>query len=352
MLKKDLAQTKKILIIMMGGIGNMIFLTPALKALRKAFPSSEMVFLLGPYGAEKVIENSPLFNKKFIIKSKTYQGISGKIKLIRQLRKEHIDLSFTSTGSNPLKSGLLCLLSGIKYRLGENIKGRGIFYNLKIPFNPISHEVEGNIRLVEKLGIEVPERTLSIHYSKDDDLYAKRFFTEHGLNRTIVVGFHPGSGIHQAEFRRWPAENFALLADKIIDEFKTTILLFGGLEEFELSEKIKSQMRNKPLVLTGTTTLAQTAALIKKCRLFLSNDSGLQHVACAVDTPTVSIWGPTNPQRTGPYSDSSIVVRKDLLCSPCYKGKAVQCDHLDCFRLISVEEVFIQIEEQLLKYGQ
>jgi len=337
---------------MMGGIGNMIFLTPALKAIREALPNAEFVFLLGPFGADKVIENSPLFNKYFIVEPKTYGGIKGKIKLIKELRKEKFDMSLTTTGSNPLKSGLLCLLSGIKLRLGENIKGKGIFYNLKIPFAPLSHEVEGNISLVEKLGIKVSEKTLTIQHSEDDDLYAEKFFREQDLDSIKAVGLHPGSGIHQAEFKRWSAENFALLADQIIDKFKTSILLFGGSEEIGLSENIKSLMKNTPLILTGTTTLNQAAALIKKCQIFLSNDSGLQHVACAVNTPTVSIFGPTNPQRTGPYADSSFVVRKDLLCSPCYLGKTVQCDHFDCLCLISVDEVFLQIEKQMAKYGQ
>ncbi|MCJ7580986.1 MAG: hypothetical protein MUP98_10685, partial [Candidatus Aminicenantes bacterium] len=175
------AKINKILFIMMGGIGNMIFLTPALKAIRDALPHSELVFLLGPYGAEKVIENSPLFSKKFIVEQKTYKGLRGKIKLLQELREENFDLSLTSTGSNPIKSGLLCLLSGIKYRLGENIKGRGVFYNLKIPFNSNLHEVESNIRLVERLGIHVQNKNLFIHTTKSDKQFAEDIFSKKKL---------------------------------------------------------------------------------------------------------------------------------------------------------------------------
>ena len=110
---------------------------------------------------------------------------------------------------------------------------------------------------------------------------------------------------------------------------------------------IKSRMKNSPLIMTGKTTLAQTAALIKRCKLFVSNDSGLLHVACAVDTPTVGIFGPTNPDRTGPYSDSFTLVRKELSCIPCYTGKTVECDHLDCLRKIPVEEVIEKIKDLL-----
>jgi len=350
--KNDLSHSKKILIIMMGGIGNMIFLTPALKSIRKAFPSSELVFLLGPYGAEKVIEKSFLFDKKIIVETETYKGISGKIKLIRQLRQERFDLSISSTGSNPLKSGLLCLLAGIKYRLGENIKGKGFFYNLKIPFNKYSHEVDSNIRLVQKLGIETADKNLFISISQEDKEYAENIFDKNNLEGELVVGIHPGSGIHQAGFKRWPKEKFARLADWIISSRKASVLLFGGQQEISLSNDIQSQMSSVPLILTGKTTLSQTAALIKKCQLFISNDSGLLHVACAVNTPTISIFGPTDFRKTGPYPDSSILIRKDLSCSPCYVGKPVSCSHLDCLHQITADEVSKIVKQQLDRYVQ
>ena len=104
-------------------------------------------------------------------------------------------------------------------------------------------------------------------------------------------------------------------------------------------------MHASPVIFSGKTTLAQTAALIKKCDFFVSNDSGLLHVASAIGTPAIGIYGPTNPARTGPYPDSRHLVRKDLDCSPCYSGKPVRCGHLDCIRLVRVEDVIKKIEE-------
>jgi len=333
--KNDLSKTKKILIIMMGGIGNMIFLTPA-----------------RPYGAEKVIEKSFLFDKKIIVGTETFRGISGKFKLIRLLRKEHFDLSITSTGSNPIKSGLLCLLAGIKYRLGENIKGKGFFYNLKIPFNKYFHEVDSNIHMVEKLGIEAADKSLFIYISQNDKDYADKIFDLNNFEGELVVGMHPGSGIHQAGFKRWPKEKFARLADWIINSYKASVILFGGTEEISLANDIQNLMSSSPIILTGKATLAQTAALIKKCQLFFSNDSGLLHVACAVKTPTISIFGPTDYKKTGPYSDSSTIIRKDLSCSPCYVGKPVHCSHLDCIHSIKVNDVSEIAKQQLDKHAQ
>lgn len=337
----------KILIIMMGGIGNMIFLTPALKALRKAYPFSKIHFLLGPYGAEKVIEGSNLIDKKIIVDPEEQKGIIETIRLIRKLREENFSLSITSTGINPIKTSLLCYLAGIKYRLGENIEGKSFFYNLKVSFDKESHEVESNINLAQKLGIEVKDKSSYIFRSMEDKNFASRIFDQHNLKEKLVIGMHPGSGIHQAGFKRWPKERFGRLADFLFNNNNASVILLGGPEEINLANDINESMNSNPLIMTGKTTLNQAAALIEKCRLFISNDSGLLHVACAVNTPAIGIFGPTNYKKTGPYSDSSIIIRKELDCSPCYKRGEIKCKRLDCFKLITVEDVLEEVKNLL-----
>ncbi len=351
MTRIELSRIKNVLIIMMGGIGNMIFLTPALKALRKALPSSSFGFLLGPYGAEKAVEGSELLDKKIIAGPEKFTGVSGRIKLIRKLRQEHFNLSITSTGTNPLKSGLLCALAGIEYRVGENIGGKGIFYNLKVPFDKERHEVEGNIHLVRRLGIEAEDRRLFVQRSKKDKDSAQKFFARHKLKGKVVVGLHPGSGIHQAGFKRWPMERYTQLADKLIADLGASVIIFGGTEEMELAEEIKGRMRSAPLIMTGQSTLGETATLIERCSLFISNDSGLLHVACAVNTPSIGIFGPTNPKRTGPYPDLSAVFRKDMACSPCYEGRPIQCHHYECLHLITVDDMIEEVKKRLEKHA-
>ncbi len=332
---------------MMGGIGNMILLTPALKALRKAYSFSKIHFLLGPYGAEKVIEGSNLIDEKIIVDPVKQKGIIETIKLIQKLREEKFSLSITSTGINPIKTGLLCYLAGIKYRLGENIEGKSFFYNLKVSFDKDSHEVESNINLAQKLGIEVKDKSSYIFRSMEDKNFARKIFAQHNLEGKLVIGMHPGSGIHQAEFRRWPKERFALVADWLVNNYSTSVIIFGGPEEISLANDINELMKSNPLIMTGKTTLNEAAALIEKCSLFISNDSGLLHAACAVNTPAIGIYGPTNYKRTGPYSDSAIIARKELECSPCYKRGEIECKRLDCFKLITVEDVLEEVKNLL-----
>jgi len=347
----DLSKVKNVLIIMMGGIGNMIFLTPALKALRKTLPSSTFSFLMGPYSAEKTLEGSNLIDQKIIIEPKKFTGLSGNIRLIQKLRQENFNLSITSTGTNPLKSGLLCTLAGIKYRLGENINRKRFFYNLRVPFDKNQHEVESNIHLIQRLGIKVEDRSLFIQRSQEDKNYAQKYFAQNNLEGKLVVGVHPGSGIHQAGFKRWSKERFSQLADKLISDLGASVILFGGAEETKLAEDISEIMRSQPFIMTGKTTLSETAALIEKCSLFISNDSGLLHVASAVKAPVVGIFGPTDSGRTGPYPDSSAVIRKDMTCSPCYAGKPVRCDHSECLDLITVDDVIEEVKQRLDKHA-
>jgi len=345
----DQSKIHKILVIMMGGIGNMIFLTPALKALRKACPSSKIHFLLGPYGAEKVIEGSNLIDKKIVVELEKYKRIIGKIKLLRKLRKERFSLSITSTGTNPIKSGLLCYLAGMKYRLGENIEGKGFFYNLKASFDKNSHEVESNISIIQKLGLKIKDKRLYVHRTLKDENFAQRIFASHDLEGRLVIGIHPGSGIQQAGFKRWPKERFAQLADQLINNFNASVIICGGSEEISLAHDINELMNSNPIIATDKTSLSEAAALIEKCSLFISNDSGLLHVACAVNTPAIGIYGPTNYKRTGPYSNSALVIRKELDCSPCYNWGKISCPRLDCFELITVGEILEAVENLLKK---
>lgn len=347
----DSNNARKILIIMMGGIGNMIFMTPALKAMRKALPSAEFVFLLGPFGAEKVLEASFLIDRKIVAGPETHSGLPGFLRLIRKLRQERFSLSIASTGTNPVKSGLLCLLAGIRNRVGENIGGKGFFYNIKVPFDRQNHEVEGNIRLLKTLGISVDDRTLFIQRTEEARRAAREFFSQENLEGRTVIGIHPGSGIHQAGFKRWPKERFAALADRLSQEFGARVILFGGAEEISLAAEIRRAMKSAPLIMTGKSTLSQTASLIAKCRLFISNDSGLLHVACAVATPAIGIFGPTSPLRTGPFHSCSSVIRKELRCSPCYRGKPVSCSHRKCLEEITVEDVFEEAKRLLEEHG-
>ncbi|MFH1904712.1 MAG: glycosyltransferase family 9 protein [bacterium] len=337
------ANIKKILIIMLGGIGNMIMLTPALRAVRGEYKDAKIYLLVGPYGAENVVKGSDLVDEVIIYNLRKTRLFD----LIGKIKREHFDLSISATGINPLKTGLIIFLGGIKYRLGEDIKRRGWFYNIKAHYFNEIHEVDANIKLVEHLGIKVNNKSLYLHTSEKDKEFASQFLSaKRVVSKNPLVAIHPGSGVHQAGFKRWPVERFAELADEIIKEHNARILILGGKEEIGLEEKMVSLMKNEPILTAGRFSLSRTAALIENCHLLIGNDSGLMHIACAVRTPAVAIFGPTDYKKTAPYSNSAVIVRKDLPCSPCYSKGRVKCKTLECFKTITVEDIMLKVRER------
>jgi heptosyltransferase-2 len=185
------------------------------------------------------------------------------------------------------------------------------------------HAVKQNLNLLKPLGICHENETtyqMKMWLTSADNAVSQQFFARHGItDDDTVIGFHPGSSNEWGMvYKRWPKKNFATLGDKIFREYpKAKILLFGGPDETELKSAIEHLMTPKPIIVSGTS-LRETAALIKKCDAFISNDSGLMHVAAAMKTPTVGIFGPTNPRATAPYGNGHIVVAKDMACRPCW----------------------------------
>ncbi|MDI6839378.1 MAG: glycosyltransferase family 9 protein [bacterium] len=332
---------KSIGVILMGGIGEMILFTPALKALRNAFPKSLITLFLSESAPGEVVQNSGLVNEFIILR----KGVIKNLCLIGDLRKKCFDLVITATGVNPVKAGLVALLMGAKFRLGENIRGRGLFYNIKVPYNEEAHQVEGNLNLVKALGVNISDKELYIHTDKKDEEFAVNFLSQYGVKSgDIIVGIHSGSGRYQARFKRWLPTRFAKLADRIVEDYNAKIVLLGGKDEIELGNRVASLMVHKPIIASGKTTLGQLAALIERTNLIVSNDSGIVHIACAVGTPVVAIFGPTNYKNSGPWGKNAVIVRKDLPCSPCYSSRGItrttiRCKELRCFKDITVEDV-------------
>ena len=152
------------------------------------------------------------------------------------------------------------------------------------------------------------------------------------------------------KFKRWSGDRFARLGDAIGDRWAGWILLFGGRAERHLCEEVAHRMQGRCINLAGELSLSQTAAFIEKCEVFISNDSGLMHIAAALSVPVVAIFGPTDHRRTAPYGERNTVVRLDLPCSPCYvfETRWFQCRNpyaLECLRELSVDRVFGAIEK-------
>jgi heptosyltransferase-2 len=157
----------------------------------------------------------------------------------------------------------------------------------------------------------------------------------------MVLGIAPGAAFGPA--KRWPAERFAKVADKAVEEWGVRVLIFGSAGDRDSCLEVESQMEYNPFNLCGRTELGEAMALIGSCSMFLTNDSGLMHVASALDIPTVAIFGSTDHVATGPISNKARVVRSQVECPPCLKPECP--GDFRCMLRIFPGEVFAELKQ-------
>lgn len=345
---------KKILIIKLGAIGDLLMATPVMELIRQTYPNSEITLLVGKWASEIVV-NNPNLDKVAVIDENIFwkKRIVPLIKLFFVLKKQNYDLVYVMHWA--IYFNLFVYLLGIPCRIGFDRGGEGLFLNKKV------HFVEGKkgVYIVNQYlnlityNSQETTRQMKIYLTENEIIEARSWLEQHNVSlNEKYIAISPGGGENPKAkmfIRRWPVEHYVRLIDLIREKNNDTILILGGKTDQELGEQIINGIKNKMNVLncTGKFTLRQTASLMKFCKVLVCNDSGLMHLGGAVNIPTVSIFGPTIPHDKIPYGEIHEFLYKGLSCSPCYYyGKYPNCQEMSCLRLISPEEVF----EKLAKF--
>ena len=348
----------KILLVQLAGIGDLVMATPAISAVRKEFPGA-YVSLLTTKRAKDLLKNSKDLDKIFAL---DYRGrFQARLlfyqetwRTVIELRRQNFDLAVNLYQIYSLKGAfqlyLLFKLLNIRFIVGRDTEGRGFFLNLKIKEAAArnEHEVESNLHLVELLGAKVQVKNLYLDVFIQDKNFITELLAEHGISgKDLLIGINPGSAWRLS--RRWLPERFAQTMDMVINKYAVKIVFTGSTKEACLSGRIISLMKNIPINTTGKLDILQLTALIKRCNLYISVDSGPMHIAVAVETPLVAIYGP-GYKRYFPYGDSNkfTIIKKDVSCSPCYK---IKCNELKCMQSISIDDVLWAVDNQLKKSG-
>jgi len=333
----NLENLNKILVIMLGGIGNLILMRPALRALRQGLPGREITILTSEPHVEEIIAAEQLFDEVILFDRREKQPLKSKIDFILQMRKKQFDLALVASGTNAFKASVSTFLMGIEHRVGENINGMGFLYTKKVAYEKgRTHEMDGVLALIEAMGLDIKDEYPSLTLYPEDIQKVNHFLKEVDTNYNDdvkLIGIHTGSGYLQ-KYKRWPKERFAQLADRIAEKFHFQIVLTGGTEEIGLVEQISELMHRDPIQAAGKLSIRETAALIKRCRLFISNDSGLAHISAAVDTPLIVLFGKTNENRIAPRGNNVVLLKS-------------QVHDQNPLEAISVEEVFEKACEQI-----
>lgn len=338
----------KIIIFQTAFIGDVILTLPMVQLLKKRYPTVAIDFVTTKR-ASSVLQNHPDINEIIIYdKYGEDKGLKGFKKVTSLLKSKKYDVAIVPHRS--IRSALLIYLSRIKTRIGFNRSAGKILFNRIVKYRYDIHEVERNISLLKPLLIETRKKELPRLYPSIDDkkIVDKILFEEEILDTSRLIGIAPGSVWNT---KRWTKEGYFQLVRKLLSE-KYNVCLIGGKEDVKLcNEIINNTTRGGVINLSGKLTLLQSAELIRRCRVLITNDSSPVHLAAAVDTPVVAIFGPTLPAfGFAPYSDGSVVVETHgLKCRPCaiHGGKKCPIGTFDCMIKITHEMVYEKIVEVL-----
>jgi lipopolysaccharide heptosyltransferase II len=339
------AEPKRILVINTFGIGDMVMATPLLRCLRRAWPSAEVTLLVKAFGAERVIAGGALVDKVLVYRAKDERLLREGTRLLhRLLAAPGSDVCVVTSGKNPLLAGVASLAARARWRVGEDIGGKGRFYTHRVPFQPRLHTVRANLRLAAALGLETADHDLFFAVSEAERAFATRFLQHRGLlgrRRLLAVQIGCNPAFSQ---KRWPVGHWTRLCDMIQRRGIGIPVLLGSRDERQLATQVKATAALPVHSAVGVTTLGEAAALVEHSTAVVGGDGGLLHVAAAVGTPTVAVFGPSDPHRNRPWGNGHRVVSAGLACSPCYPRLRHGCDTPRCMEAVDPEVVMEALE--------
>jgi len=333
-MKKSLLQlnSSTILVRSTNWIGDAVMTLPAVRSIRQNFPEARISILAQPWVADLFTANRYVDEVLIYQKKGEHAGLRGLLRLAAELRPRRFSTAILL--QNAFEAALLARLAGIPVIAGYSRDARRpLLSHAAVISKEIrkKHQVYYYQDMLRQLGLQTGADTLYLELAAELRDWAEDFVDK--LPRPLI-GLNPGAAYGPA--KRWPAEKYALLAKRLAETTGGTILVFGTDADRKAAETI-AKATPSLTDLTGRTSLSQAMGLIECCDVFVTNDSGLMHVAAAAKTPLVAIFGSTDAVATGPFSDRAVIIQKELPCIPCLKPECSR--DFRCMEDISVEEV-------------
>jgi len=329
---------KNILLIKMSSLGDVIHTLPFAYELRKLYPDAKITWLVHPqFGGfipTQIVDEVIYFDKVEFTKISWLDKIAEFWQMRKTLHSRHFDLVIDLQGL--FKSAVLAAISGCKNRIGYCEMREGSSFVSKPIVGPHvnDHVIERYLDVARHLGAEVKDVVFPLPDLDEEMAKVSVTLAENGCDGDYIV-MVPGA---RWETKCWPEEHYAELAKKIVAEGKCVVLAGGNDDRQKGQEIMKLANSDKVIDLTGCTTLKELVALIKKCQVYISADTGPLHFAAALKKPLVCMYGPTRADRTGPYGDpNQIIIHSKSECAACLKK---HCDNWHCMHDITVDEVY------------
>lgn len=312
----------KILIVNVNWLGDVLFSTPFIRALKKNYPKSFITCMIMPRCLE-VLEGNPYIDEIIVYdQDGRHKGIFGKMELVSSLKKKKFDAAVILRKS--LTRSIMLYLAGIPKRIGYCYKKTSLFLTDNIPLpKGVLHKSDLFLNIAKELGVKKVEKRYDFPIGELDRIFARDFLEHNFVDfDDLLVAVNPGANWPP---KRWPEQNFAYLADRLIDELGAKIVITGAKKDYTIAEGILRNMKHLAINATGKTTLKQLGGIFERANLAITNDTGPMHIAVACGTNVISLFGPTDPSITGPWGEGSYKVIQKEIGSP--------------MRAITIEEV-------------
>ena len=334
---------KRILVVKLDHLGDVLLATPVFSNLSQAYPDAELHALTGAW-SRTVLEKHPNVSKVLEYNSPAFSrtgeptSLKQSFQLYRALRHQKYDLMVELRGD--WRTLCFSLLRVTPKRL--NRAALQVANKLGFPRFTGTHETTRNLDVLRKANIPTPVQTTTFSVTTEDKKWASDFLTTYQMNRERpLVAIHPGSPI---PLKRWAPERYAELADWLIAQKRANILFVGVNEEIPIITEIQGRMRAESSNIAGKTTLTQLASILHISNMFIGNDSGPMHLAAAVGTPTIGLYGPSDPTRFGPVGPKCQIIRQKPDCPPC-TGATCRFGKDGCMSKIQVADLIQTLED-------
>jgi lipopolysaccharide heptosyltransferase I len=333
LLPLNLPDDPRILIVKPSSIGDIVHALPVLALIRRKYPRANITWLVSASCAA-LVDHHPLVDRTIIFKRRGNPAWAS-MQLLHKLRSERFDIAIDLQGLS--RSAIFAYATQSPIRVGpaDAREWAYLLYTTKVPTGMRSrHAVECNLRIAEAIGMGHDP----VEFPLPDEAIDRETI-EPTLPREPFAVLIPGTNW---KTKRWPPERFAELVRPLRERFGLASVVGGGPSDLAMAARIPADVN-----LAGKTTLRQTIALLRRADLVIANDSGPMHIAAALGRPLVALFGPTDPNRTGPYRREDSVLRLGIPCSPCLSRR---CSHMSCLRWVQARDVLDLAERQLRRH--
>lgn len=330
---------KRILIIRTDRIGDVTLSTPVVKALREAHPEAYIAFMVRPY-ARDIVEGNPWLDEVIIYdKHGAHKGFLATLFFAWRLRSKRFDTALILHPTN--RAHIIAFAAGIPERIGWGRKLPALLTKSLRDEKYLGekHEFEYTLDILRSVSVEVRDKSLYLPVRERDEASIIKKLSERGVaGSDTLLAVHPGASCPS---KRWPYDRFASLISRLKSRYDAKIVLVSGPEDAAGLAELREALRDEVVDISGETSVGELAALLKRCRLFISNDSGPVHIAAAVGTPSVVIFGRKqpglSPRRWGPTGKDDVTLHKDAGCEVCL---AHDCEKgFECLKAVTIDEV-------------